>query len=234
VISRAHRDYMAALFRREVPEVDDGTVQIMGVARDPGSRAKVAVISRDRDVDPVGACVGVRGVRIQSIVQELRGERIDIVVWNPEISVYARNALAPAVVSRITVDEEQNLLEITVPDDQLTNAIGRKGQNVKLAAKLLGWKIDIFTETRYNESNAVGRGLEQVASVAEISVDDLVRAGLNTLDKLRETDDETLADLLTISAGRIADLRAAINFLSPVVDGGDAGQSAQTAPDDGE
>jgi N utilization substance protein A len=231
VISRAHRDYMAALFRREVPEVDDGTVQIMGVARDPGSRAKVAVISRDRDVDPVGACVGVRGVRIQSIVQELRGERIDIVVWNPEISVYARNALAPAVVSRIAVDEEQNLLEITVPDDQLTNAIGRKGQNVKLAAKLLGWKIDIFTETRYNESNAVGRGLEQVASVAEISVDDLVRAGLNTLDKLRETDDATLAELLTISAGRIADLRAAINFLSPVVDGDDAGQ---TAPDNGE
>jgi N utilization substance protein A len=234
IISRAHRDYMAALFRREVPEVDDGTVQIMGVARDPGSRAKVAVISRDRDVDPVGACVGVRGVRIQSIVQELRGERIDIVVWNPEISVYARNALAPAVVSRIAVDEEQNLLEITVPDDQLTNAIGRKGQNVKLAAKLLGWKIDIFTETRYNESNAVGRGLEQVASVAEISVDDLVRAGLNTLDKLRETDDATLADLLTISAGRIADLRAAINCLSPVVDGGDADQSAQTAPDNGE
>jgi N utilization substance protein A len=185
-------------------------------------------------VDPVGACVGVRGVRIQSIVQELRGERIDIVVWNPEISVYARNALAPAVVSRIMVDEEQNLLEITVPDDQLTNAIGRKGQNVKLAAKLLGWKIDIFTETRYNESNAVGRGLEQVASVAEISVDDLVRAGLNTLDKLREADDATLADLLTISAGRIADLRAAINFLSPVVDGERAGQTPEPDNEAGE
>ena len=219
IVSRAHRDYMAALFRREVPEVDDGTVQIMGVARDPGSRAKVAVISRDRDVDPVGACVGVRGARIQNIVQELHGERIDIVVWNPEISVYARNALSPALVSRIVVDEDENLLEITVPDDQLTNAIGRKGQNVKLAAKLLGWKIDIFTESRYNESNAVGRGLEQVASVAEISVDDLVRAGLNTLDKLREADDEELAERLALSTGRIADLRAAINFLSPVVDG---------------
>lgn len=134
VISRSHRDYTAALFRREVPEVDDGTVQIMGVARDPGSRAKVAVLSRERDVDPVGACVGVRGSRIQNIVQELHGERIDIVVWSPEISTYARNALAPAVISRIVVDEAENLLEVTVPDDQLTSAIGRKGQNVKLAA----------------------------------------------------------------------------------------------------
>ncbi|MDR2726704.1 MAG: transcription termination factor NusA [Deltaproteobacteria bacterium] len=226
IISRSHRDYMAALFRREVPEVDDGTVQIMGVARDPGSRAKVAVISRDRDVDPVGACVGVRGSRIQNIVQELRGERIDIVVWSPEIAIYARNALAPAVVSRIVVDEEENLLEITVPDDQLTNSIGRKGQNVKLAAKLLGWKIDIFTETRYNESNAVARGLEQVASVAEISVDELVRAGLNTLDKLRAADDDELSDRLHLTMGRIADLRAAINFLSSVVHG-----DGETGPD---
>ncbi|MDL2210945.1 transcription termination factor NusA, partial [Desulfovibrio sp. OttesenSCG-928-O18] len=151
VVSRSHRDYMAALFRREVPEVDDGTVQIMGVARDPGSRAKVAVLSRDRDVDPVGACVGIRGSRIQNIVQELRGERIDIVVWSQDIATYARNALSPATITRIVVDEEENLLEVIVPDDQLTNAIGRKGQNVKLVAKLLGWKIDIFTESRYNE-----------------------------------------------------------------------------------
>ena len=219
IISRAHRDYMAALFRREVPEVDDGTVQIMGVARDPGSRAKVAVLSRERDVDPVGACVGVRGSRIQNIVQELRGERIDIVVWSPEIATYARNALAPAIISRIVVDESENLLEVTVPDDQLTNAIGRKGQNVKLAAKLLGWKIDIFTESRYNEANAIGRGLEQVASVAEIPVEQFVEAGYNTLDTLRAAGDEELADKLTLSQGRIADLRAAINFLSPVVEG---------------
>ena len=123
-----------------MPEVDDGTVQIMGVARDPGSRAKVAVLSRERDVDPVGACVGVRGSRIQNIVQELHGERIDIVVWSPEISTYARNALAPAVISRIVVDEAENLLEVTVPDDQLTSAIGRKGQNVKLAASCLAGK----------------------------------------------------------------------------------------------
>jgi N utilization substance protein A len=220
IISRAHRDYMAALFRREVPEVDDGTVQIMGVARDPGSRAKVAVLSRERDVDPVGACVGVRGSRIQNIVQELRGERIDIVVWSPDIATYARNALAPAVVSRIVVDESENLLEVTVPDDQLTNSIGRKGQNVKLAAKLLGWKIDIFTESRYNEANAIGRGLEQVASVAEIAVEQFLEAGYNTLEALRNATDEELSGALALSVARIVDLRTAINFLSPVVGGG--------------
>ena len=218
IISRAHRDYMAALFRREVPEVDDGTVQIMGVARDPGSRAKVAVISRDRDVDPVGACVGVRGSRIQNVVQELHNERIDIVIWSPDIATYARNALAPALVSRIVVDEEENLLEVIVPDDQLTNSIGRKGQNVKLAAKLLGWKIDIFTETRYNEANAIGRGLEQVASVAEISIETLLSAGYQSLDKLRAASDAELKEALALSPARIADLRSAINFLAPVVE----------------
>lgn len=215
-ISRAHRDYMAALFRREVPEVDDGTVQIMGVARDPGARAKVAVLSRERDVDPVGACVGVRGSRIQNIVQELHGERIDIVVWSADIATYARNALAPALVSRIVVDDSENLLEVIVPDDQLTNAIGRKGQNVKLAARLLGWKIDIFTETRYNEANAIGRGLEQIASVAEVSIENLVAAGYQTLDKLRNATDADLEEALGLSASRIADLRSAINFLTPV------------------
>ena len=190
VISRSHRDYTAALFRREVPEVDDGS-------------------------------------RIQNIVQELHGERIDIVVWSPEISTYARNALAPAVISRIVVDEAENLLEVTVPDDQLTSAIGRKGQNVKLAAKLLGWKIDIFTETRYNETNAIGRGLEQVASVAEVSVDSLVSAGFTTLEQLQDATDEELSEKLSLSDSRIGDLRAAINFLSPVV-----GESADKADAD--
>lgn len=218
VISRAHRDYMAALFKREVPEVDDGIVQIMGVARDPGSRAKVAVLSRERDVDAVGACVGVRGARIQNIVQELHNERIDIVVWSPDIATYARNALAPAIVSRIIVDEEENLLEVIVPDDQLTLAIGRKGQNVKLAAQLLGWKIDIFTETRYNEANDIGHGLEQVASVAEVSIEALLAAGFSSLANLREADDAELGEKLGLNETRISDLRQAINFLSPIVE----------------
>ncbi|MDR1777995.1 MAG: transcription termination factor NusA [Desulfovibrio sp.] len=221
IISRAHRDYMAALFKREVPEVDDGVVQVMSVARDPGSRAKVAVYSRERDVDPVGACVGVRGSRIQNIVQELHGERIDIVVWSPDIAAYARNALAPALVLRIVVDDEENLLEVIVPDDQLTNAIGRKGQNVKLAARLLGWKVDIFTESRYKEANAIGHGLEQVASVAEVPIENLINAGYTSLDKLREASDEELMKNLVISNSRISDLRSAINFLAPVVENTD-------------
>lgn len=218
VVSRSHRDYMAALFRREVPEVDDGVVQIMGVARDPGMRAKVAVLSRERDVDPVGACVGVRGARIQNIVQELHNERIDIVVWSPDIATYAKNALAPAIVSRIVVDEEENLLEVIVPDDQLTLAIGRKGQNVKLAAQLLGWKIDIFTESRYNEANEIGHGLEQVASVAEVSIEALLAAGYSSLAALRGANDAELGEKLGLSDSRISDLRQAINFLAPVVE----------------
>jgi len=220
IVSRSHRDYMAALFRREVPEVDDGVVQIMGVARDPGSRAKVAVMSRDRDVDPVGACVGVRGSRIQNIVQELRGERIDIVVWNQDIATYARNALSPAVITRIVVDESEGLLEVIVPDDQLTNAIGRKGQNVKLAAKLLGWKIDIYTETRYNEANAIGHGLEQLASVAEVPLESFVEAGLTNFDAIRSASDEALLGVHGITPEKIANVRAAINFLRPDTESG--------------
>lgn len=220
VVSRSHRDYMAALFRREVPEVDDGTVQIMGVARDPGSRAKVAVLSRDRDVDPVGACVGIRGSRIQNIVQELRGERIDIVVWSPDIATYARNALSPAAITRIVVDEEENLLEVIVPDDQLTNAIGRKGQNVKLVAKLLGWKIDIFTETRYNEANAIGRGLEQLAHVAEIPVENFINAGLTTVESIVSADDSALLAIADMTEARVRDLRTALGFLqAPAAEG---------------
>lgn len=237
VVSRSHRDYMAALFRREVPEVDDGVVQIMGVARDPGSRAKVAVMSRDRDVDPVGACVGVRGSRIQNIVQELRGERIDIVVWSQDIATYARNALSPAVLTRIVVDDSEGLLEVIVPDDQLTNAIGRKGQNVKLAAKLLGWKIDIYTETRYNEANAIGQGLEQLASVAEVPLESFVAAGLSSLDAIREATDEELLAVSGITVEKVANVRAAINFLQPVDSpeaGNEAGNDAEPAEADKE
>ena len=215
IVSRSHRDYMACLFKREVPEVDDGTVQIMGIARDPGSRAKVAVMSRDRDVDPVGACVGIRGSRIQNVVQELRGERIDIVVWSQDIATYARNALAPAVISRIIVDEEENLLEVIVPDDQLTNAIGRKGQNVKLAAKLLGWKIDIFTESRHNELHAIGHGLEQLSCVADIPKEQFLAAGFNTLARIREATDEELLAIEGFSPSKLGDVRAAVNFPTP-------------------
>ncbi|EPR34971.1 NusA antitermination factor [Alkalidesulfovibrio alkalitolerans DSM 16529] len=215
LISRSHPDYMTALFKREVPEVSDGTVRIMGVARDPGSRAKVAVMSRDRDVDPVGACVGIRGSRIQAVVQEFRGERIDIVVWKPDIADYARNALSPALITRITVDEEDKLLEVVVPDDQLTLAIGRKGQNVKLASKLLGWKIDIFTETRYGELHVARESMEQVAAVAEMPVERFLNAGFETLEQLLEADDEALLAITGMSEEKLGHVRGAVRLLMP-------------------
>ena len=213
IVSRSHPEYMITLFKREVPEVDDGTVQILGVARDPGSRAKVAVSSRDRDVDPVGACVGIRGSRIQNVVQELRGERIDIVIWSPDIATYAVNALSPATISRITVDEDEKTLEVVVPDNQLTLAIGRKGQNVKLASKLLGWKIDIFTESRYGEMHADLRGLEQVASVAELPVDNFINAGFDSVEKLAEAEDEDLLQVDGLTESKLGDLRVAVNLV---------------------
>ena len=215
VVSRSHPEYMIELFRREVPEVADNTVKIMGVARDPGLRAKVAVMSRDRDVDPVGACVGIRGSRIQNVVQELKGERIDIVVWSPDIAMYAQHALNPAVITRITVDEEDESLEVVCPDDQLTLAIGRKGQNVKLASKLLGWKIDIFTESRYAEANAGRAGMDQVASVAEVSPDLFFSAGFETLESLKLAKDEELLAIEGLTESKVADIRMAINMLAP-------------------
>ncbi|WP_034643324.1 transcription termination factor NusA [Desulfovibrio inopinatus] len=213
IVSRTHPDYMISLFRREVPEVSDGTVSILAVSRDPGSRAKVAVVSKDRDVDPVGACVGIRGSRIQNIVQELRGERIDIVVWSPDVATFAANALSPARVTRIMVDDEDRVLEVVVPDDQLTLAIGRKGQNVKLAAKLLGWKIDIFTESRYSELNVTRKGLDQLASVAEIGIDQFLAAGFESVDQIASATDEELARVVGLNDVKLSNLRAAINFM---------------------
>jgi N utilization substance protein A len=136
----------------EVPEVSEGIVEIMAVSREPGSRAKIAVSSNDPDVDPIGACVGMRGARVQNVVSELRGEKIDIINWTPDIARFACSALSPAEVTRVYVDNEEESLEMIVPDDQLSLAIGKKGQNVRLAAKLTGWKIDIMSETRAAEA----------------------------------------------------------------------------------
>ncbi len=152
ILSRTHPGLLAELFRIEVPEVAEGIVEIQAVAREPGSRAKIAVLSNDPDVDPIGACVGMRGARVQNVVSELRGEKIDIINWTPDIARFACSALAPAEVTRVYVDNEEESLEIIVPDDQLSLAIGKKGQNVRLAAKLTGWKIDIISETRAAEA----------------------------------------------------------------------------------
>lgn len=213
IITRSDPEYMTALFRREVPEVADGTVNIMGVARDPGLRAKVTVLSQDSNVDPVGACVGVRGSRIHNVVQELRGERIDIVLWSPDIATYAANALSPARVSKIAIDDAEKSLEVVVPEDQLTPAIGKKGQNVKLAAKLLGWKIDIFTNSRYNKLNKDRQLLEQLASAVQVPVADFIEAGFDTLESIAGRTNEELLDIQGISEENIGTLRAALNLL---------------------
>ena len=150
-LSRAKPEFMAKLFAQEVPEIYDGVVQIKSVARDPGSRAKIAVISNDSSIDPVGACVGMRGARVQAVVNELQGEKIDIIQWNPEAASFIVNALAPAEVTKVVLDEDTNRIEVVVPETQLSLAIGRRGQNVRLASQLTGWEIDILTEAEESE-----------------------------------------------------------------------------------
>ena len=150
-LSRTHPQFMAKLFAQEVPEIYDGIVEVKAVARDPGSRAKIAVISRDSSVDPVGACVGMRGSRVQAVVNELQGEKIDIIPWSPDIATFVVNALAPAEVAKVVLDEDRERIEVVVPDAQLSLAIGRRGQNVRLASQLTGWDIDILTEQEESE-----------------------------------------------------------------------------------
>src|ERR671932_558984 len=150
-LSRTHPQFMAKLFAQEVPEIYDGIIEVKSVARDPGSRAKIAVISRDSSIDPVGACVGMRGSRVQAVVQELQGEKIDIIPWSANDATFIVNALQPAEVSKVVIDEDSERIEVVVPDDQLSLAIGRRGQNVRLASQLTGWDIDIMTEAEESE-----------------------------------------------------------------------------------
>ena len=151
MLSRAHGGFMAKLFAQEVPEVYDGVIEIRAVARDPGSRAKMGVVSNDSSIDPVGACVGMRGSRVQAVVAELQGEKIDIIQWSPDEATFIVNALAPAEVSKVVMDEDDERVEVVVPDEQLSLAIGRRGQNVRLASQLTGWQIDILTESQESE-----------------------------------------------------------------------------------
>jgi len=150
-LSRTHPEFMSRLFGQEVPEIYDGVVEVVSVARDPGSRAKIAVRSKDGSIDPVGACVGMRGSRVQAVVAELQGEKIDIIQWTPDVASFVVNALAPAEVTKVVLDEEAERIEVVVPDEQLSLAIGRRGQNVRLASQLTGWDIDIMTEAEESE-----------------------------------------------------------------------------------
>src|SRR5467141_2465386 len=167
-LSRTHPQFMAKLFAQEVPEIYDGIIEIKAVARDPGSRAKIAVISRDSGIDPVGACVGMRGSRVQAVVGELQGEKIDIIPWSNDPATFVVNALAPAEVAKVVLDEDAHRIDVVVPDDQLSLAIGRRGQNVRLASQLTGWDIDILTEAQESE-----RRTEEFRTRSQLFIDAL-------------------------------------------------------------
>jgi N utilization substance protein A len=224
MLSRAHGGFMAKLFAQEVPEVYDGVIEIRAVARDPGSRAKMAVISNDSSIDPVGACVGMRGSRVQAVVAELQGEKIDIIQWSEDEATFIVNALAPAEVSKVVMDEEDERVEVVVPDEQLSLAIGRRGQNVRLASQLTGWQIDIMTESQeserrqkqFTETTAL---FQEALDVDEVIAQLLVTEGFATVEDVAYVepheiaaiegfDDET-ADELQTRAREFLDKEAA-------------------------
>ena len=173
-LSRTHPQFMAKLFAQEVPEIYDSIIEIRAVARDPGSRAKIAVISNDSGIDPVGACVGMRGSRVQAVVAELQGEKIDIIPWSQDPATFVVNALAPAEVAKVVMDEEQRRIEVVVPDDQLSLAIGRRGQNVRLASQLTGWDIDILTEAEESERRQEEFRTRTKLFIEALDVDDVI------------------------------------------------------------
>ena len=208
ILSRTHPNFLIQLFKTEVPEISEGIVSIMGAAREPGIRAKIAVSSNDSDIDPVGACVGMRGSRVQNVVQELKGEKIDIIPYHIAPPKYVCNALAPAEVSRVIIDEENQTMEIIVPDDALSIAIGKRGQNVRLAAKLTRWRLDVKSESSYNAD--MKNGYDSLGALPEISlglvdalfengfysVEELSRASVNDLVQIREIDEEMAETLI--------------------------------------
>ena len=219
ILSRTDPVLLIKLFEQEVPEIYDGTVSIRGAVREAGDRAKVAVYSRERDVDPVGACVGMKGTRVQAIIRELRGEKIDIVEWSEDPTVFVTNAISPARVKRVTVvDDAEKVIEVVVEDRQLSLAIGKKGQNVRLAAKLTGWKIDIKSEEekrREVEAQFDGLAAEEAATLTLPGLDEsqlrtLSEAGLDTADRLLAVTTADLMELLAIDADGVEQIKTAV------------------------
>jgi N utilization substance protein A len=199
-LSRTHPQFTAKLFAQEVPEIYDGIVEVKAVARDPGSRAKIAVISRDSSVDPVGACVGMRGSRVQAVVNELQGEKIDIIPWSPDIATFVVNALAPAEVAKVVLDEDKERIEVVVPDQQLSLAIGRRGQNVRLASQLTGWDIDILTEQEESERRHAEFESRTKIFVEALNLDEVVgqllaSEGFGSIEELALVDEKEIAGI---------------------------------------
>jgi N utilization substance protein A len=211
-LSRAHGQFMAKLFAMEVPEIYDGIIEIKSVARDPGSRAKIAVLSKDSSIDPVGACVGMRGSRVQAVVGELQGEKIDIIPWSSDAATFVVNALAPAEVAKVVLDDTQNRIEVVVPDDQLSLAIGRRGQNVRLASMLTGWDIDILTEAEESERRQEETKLRSELFMEALDVDDviahlLVAEGFRQVEEIGYTPLDELAEIEGFDEGVAGELQ---------------------------
>ena len=208
VLSRTHPDFLIALFKTEVPEINEGIVTIIGATREPGIRAKFAVASNDSDIDPVGACVGMKGSRVQNVVQELRGEKIDIIPYHIDPARFVCNALSPAEISRVIIDEEDRSMEVIVPDEFLSIAIGKKGQNVRLASKLTKWHLDVTSETRYSE--AMQDGYDSLVSLPDLGISladalyekgffsayELSEASIEDLIQIRDVDEEKAIQLI--------------------------------------
>jgi len=198
-LSRTHPGFLIKLFEMEVPEISEGVIKIISAAREPGERAKISVYSSNRDVDPVGACVGMKGSRVQNVVQELRGERIDIIPWSQDQAKYVCNALAPAKISRVYIDEENRYMEVVVADDQLSLAIGKKGQNVRLASKLTGWKIDIKSESKMEKiSSEILESFKGLPYIGDVHSRVLYNEGFRSIKEVGEVDPEELAKVLEI------------------------------------
>jgi N utilization substance protein A len=218
-LSRTHPGFLAKLFAQEVPEIYDGIIEIKAVARDPGSRAKMAVISRDSSIDPVGACVGMRGSRVQAVVAELQGEKIDIIPWSADNATFIVNALAPAEVSKVLLDDEGRRVEVVVPDDQLSLAIGRRGQNVRLASQLTRYDVDILTEAEESERRQEEFRKRTGLFVEGLDVDDviaglLVQEGFATVEEIAAVEDEELASIEGFDENIAIELkRRAVEFL---------------------
>ncbi len=218
-LSRTHPRFLAKLFAQEVPEIYDGIIEIKSVSRDPGSRAKIGVISNDSSIDPVGACVGMRGSRVQAVVAELQGEKIDIIPWSPDTATFVVNALAPAEVTKVVLDEDAGKIEVIVPDEQLSLAIGRRGQNVRLASMLSGWDIDILTEEQESERRQAEFLSRSQSFVEALDVDDviahlMVTEGFTSVEEVAFVPEEDLSTIEGFDTDLAQELKArANNFL---------------------
>jgi len=242
ILSRSHPRFLVALFNTEVPEISEGIVNIMAAAREPGGRAKIAVTSNDSDIDPVGACVGMKGTRVQSVVHELKGEKIDIIPWHSDPAKFVCNALSPAEISRVVIDEANRSMEVIVPDEYLSVAIGRRGQNVRLASKLTGWSIDVKSETDYSE--AMRRGYDSLMGLPGIGLstaDALYEQGFYSIEELSNASVEELIQIKGISEKKAQSLLESARQTLEIIDENDymkedkdisEAMAAQNSPED--